>query len=83
MLFGLLIGKRLLQPPDKTNLWAIRITPRLLVFACCLLQICILLALHSLILSKSKAAYASYVALFGALNGLLSGTCFQAPMLAA
>ena len=84
MLLGLQLGKKLML---KGNC-CFEFSPKLLVFVCCLLQTSSLVVV-SLALKGTEegvisptAGLAVFVSNFGAINGLLAGIAYQAPLLA-
>jgi hypothetical protein len=94
MLLGLLIGKRLLLNSVKRSKNydakpCIEMSPRVIVFTCCLLQVLVLLIAKSILLKTqlgempASTGFVLFAILFGAVNGLLIGICYQAPLFAA
>ena len=93
MLIGLLIGKRLLLYSVKRSSVLGsepgEISPRLIVFISCAFQVAVLLVVRTIFaktlegLMPASLGFWLYALLFGVVNGLLIGICFQAPMFAA
>jgi len=90
MLIGLLFGKQLLLFSVKRSS-ALgsepgEISPRMIVFVCCALQAAVLFAVRTIIVRTNEGyltaeqGFMAYSVLFGGVNGLLIGLCFQAPM---
>lgn len=89
MLGGLVFGKRLLLQDFTSSEAKIPFTPRMIAFCAGMLQVGTFLCLSSVI-SKTQTqkwtrsfGFFSYASLFGAVNGFLIGTSYQAPLFAA
>jgi hypothetical protein len=91
MLLGLLLGKRvLIRSVRRSNSsWCGELTPRAIVFVCCALQVGMLLCVRQVLIKTelqevpASTGFVAYAVLFGGLNGLLIGVCYQAPLFAA
>lgn len=89
MLAGLHIGKKVLLFTLKGGTGFRFATPRTVVLFCCLLQVGVLLLTKNVLLKTQRSelsattGFVYYSILFGALNGLLIGICYQAPLFAA
>lgn len=91
MLLGLLVGKKILIRSVRRSNSSLcgEITPRTIVLVCCLLQVGILLCVRYILIKtknaeiKASTGFIAYAVIFGALNGLLIGICYQAPLFAA
>ena len=91
MLLGLLLGKRVLIRSVRRSTAGCcgEVTPRAIVFVCCALQVCLLLCIRQVLLKTQRdevpasTGFVAYALLFGGLNGLLVGVCYQAPLFAA
>lgn len=85
MLIGLQLGKKLML---KGNC-CFEFSPKILVFACCSVQTCSLLVTSMALkgteeaLITPTAGLVVFASTFGAVNGLVAGIAYQAPLLAA